>query len=73
MTRGAGANVLVWTASHPNGLVTLRRQARMRGERPVNIPVRIGMDTSKSVFQLHGVDENEVVVVLRPWFQRAPR
>lgn len=30
----------------------------------MNIPVRIGMDTSKSVFQLHGVDENEVVVVL---------
>jgi transposase len=29
----------------------------------MNIPVRIGMDTSKSVFQLHGVDENEVVVV----------
>jgi hypothetical protein len=28
----------------------------------MNIPVRIGMDTSKSVFQLHGVDENEVVV-----------
>lgn len=30
----------------------------------MNIPVRIGMDTSKSMFQLHGVDENEVVVVL---------
>jgi hypothetical protein len=28
----------------------------------MNLPVRIGMDTSKSVFQLHGVDENEVVV-----------
>src|SRR6202000_500094 len=28
-------------------------------------PVRIGMDTSKSVFQLHGVDENEAVVVRR--------
>jgi transposase len=31
----------------------------------VNKPVRIGMDTSKSVFQLHGVDENEVVAVRR--------
>lgn len=30
-----------------------------------NIPVRIGMDTAKSVFQLHGVDENEAVVVRR--------
>ena len=31
----------------------------------MNAPVRIGMDTAKSVFQLHGVDENEVVVVRR--------
>ncbi|MET4717261.1 putative SOS response-associated peptidase YedK [Bradyrhizobium japonicum] len=29
----------------------------------MNLPVRIGMDTSKSVFQLHGVDENEVEFV----------
>ena len=36
----------------------------------MNIPVRIGMDTSKSVFQLHGVDENEAVVVRRQ-FRRA--
>lgn len=32
-------------------------------------PVRIGMDTSKSVFQLHGVDEKEAVV-LRRQFRR---
>lgn len=36
----------------------------------MNIPVRIGMDTSKSVFQLHGVDQDEVVVVRRQ-FRRA--
>jgi transposase len=36
----------------------------------MNTPVRIGMDTSKSVFQLHGVDQNEVVVVRRQ-FRRA--
>ena len=30
-----------------------------------NPPVRIGMDTSKSVFQLHGVDADEIVVVRR--------
>ncbi len=36
----------------------------------MNIPTRIGMDTAKSVFQLHGVDENEVVVVRRQ-FRRA--
>lgn len=35
-----------------------------------NAPVRIGMDTAKSVFQLHGVDENEEVVVRRQ-FRRA--
>jgi transposase len=28
-------------------------------------PVRIGMDTSKSVFQLHGVDEKEVAILRR--------
>jgi transposase len=37
----------------------------LRGENNVVTPVRIGMDTAKSVFQLHGVDENEVVVVRR--------
>jgi transposase len=36
----------------------------------VNTPVRIGMDTSKSVFQLHGVDQSEAVVVRRQ-FRRA--
>src|SRR3954463_7228886 len=36
----------------------------------MNLPVRIGKATSKSVFQLHGVDENEVVVVRRQ-FRRA--
>jgi transposase len=36
----------------------------------MNLPIRIGMDTSKSVFQLHGVDENEAVVVRRQ-FRRA--
>jgi hypothetical protein len=29
----------------------------------VDTPIRIGMDTAKSVFQLHGVDENETVVL----------
>lgn len=30
-----------------------------------NPPIRIGMDTSKSIFQLHGVDADEVVVIRR--------
>jgi transposase len=33
-------------------------------------PFRIGMDTSKSVFQLHGVDADEGIVVRRA-FRRA--
>jgi hypothetical protein len=37
----------------------------------MNYPVRIGMDTSKSAFQLHGVDENEVVVVRRQFRRTA--
>lgn len=32
-----------------------------------SMPVRIGMDTAKSVFQLHGVDENEEVVLRRQY------
>ena len=36
----------------------------------MNLPILIGMDTSKSVLQLHGVDENEGVVVRRQ-FRRA--
>jgi transposase len=36
----------------------------------MKLPVRIGMDTSKSVFQLHGIDKNEAVVVRRQ-FRRA--
>jgi transposase len=31
----------------------------------MNTPVRIGMDTAKSVFQLHAVDANEAVVLRR--------
>jgi transposase len=31
----------------------------------VSTPVRIGLDTSKNVFQLHGVDEDEAVVLRR--------
>ena len=34
---------------------------------------RIGIDTSKSVFQLHGVDEREQVVLLRKLRRRSGR
>jgi transposase len=36
----------------------------------MNAPVRIGMDTAKSVFQLHGVDANETVVIRRQMRRR---
>ena len=34
---------------------------------------RIGIDTSKSVFQLHGVDEAEQVVLQRKLRRRGPK
>jgi transposase len=37
---------------------------RSQRSRPVTI-IRIGLDTAKHVFQVHGVDENEQTVVLR--------
>ena len=64
------ANVLVWTASHPNGFMTLTSKARWEERSMKNTPIRIGMDTSKSVFQLHGVNSAEEVVVRRQ-FRRA--
>jgi hypothetical protein len=38
-------------------IIGMRNQRR--GKHTMKLPVRIGMDTSKSVFQLHGVDESE--------------
>src|SRR5229473_1993196 len=35
-----------------------------KGSRPMTI-IRIGLDTAKHVFQVHGVDENEQPVVCR--------
>lgn len=51
-------------------LTHLRYGLPDHGQKPEEIamknpPVRIGMDTSKSVFQLHGVDADEVVVIRR--------
>jgi hypothetical protein len=56
-------------ASHPDGLMPLQRRRQLgevSSER--SCPHRHGY--LKSVFQLHGVDENEVVVVRRQ-FRRA--
>src|SRR5215210_4634273 len=50
-----------------------------KGSRPMSI-IRIGLDTAKHVFQLHGVDENEQPVLRRrlgrqevaPFFAKLP-
>src|SRR5712691_8935983 len=39
-------------------------EQRSQGSRPMTI-IRIGLDTSKHVFQVHGVDENEQPVLRR--------
>jgi transposase len=50
----------------PDGIVMCQNEvvADLKQGRPsVEKLIRIGMDTSKSVFQLHGVDEAEQVVM----------
>jgi transposase len=59
-SRGHGpAALLEWTA--PDGIECARLRVvktTAKGSRPMTI-IRIGLDTSKSVFQVHGVDEQE--------------
>ena len=45
--------------------MTLKASEPERKESLLKPPVRIGMDTAKNVFQLHGVDEAEGVVLRR--------
>src|SRR5271163_1550430 len=57
--------MLGWTA--PDGIecARLRRvQQLSQGSRPMTI-IRIGLDTAKHVFQVHGVDESEQPVLRR--------
>jgi transposase len=55
----------VWTA--PKGIVCQSEAIKglKRGEPSVNEIIRIGLDTSKHVFQLHGVDAQERPVLRR--------
>src|SRR5258708_37018232 len=56
-------NMLGWTA--PNGIDSASCDcAIQQGSRPMSI-IRIGLDTAKHVFQVHGVDENEQPVLQR--------
>src|SRR6202795_3630591 len=56
--------MLGWTA--PDGIECARLWClqRSQGSRPMTI-IRIGLDTSKHVFQVHGVDETEQPVLRR--------
>jgi len=57
--------MLGWTA--PDGISCARLRVvatTAKGSRPMTI-IRIGLDTSKHVFQLHGVDEQEEPVLRR--------
>src|SRR5260370_41659223 len=55
--------MLGWTA--PDGIDSASCDyAIQQGSRPMTI-IRIGMDTAKHVFQVHGVDENEQPVLRR--------
>jgi transposase len=58
--------VLGWTA--PDGIVMCQNEVvedLKQGRPSVDKLIRIGMDTSKSVFQLHGVNEAEQPVLLK--------
>src|SRR6202051_3646640 len=62
--RGTVQRLLVWTAPDGIDCARLRSVADVRQRRPsVEQISRIGMDTSKHVFQLHGVNSAEVVVL----------
>jgi transposase len=76
------ATLLVWTAPHAAsrcasvGSLSLPKQ----GEPSVEQVIRIGLDTSKSVFVVHGVDTRERVMLRRklrraemePFFAKLP-
>src|ERR1700730_6313461 len=57
--------MLGWRATPPSGVASLGR-CRSHGRRPsMDHIIRIGMDTSKHVFQLHGVNAAEEPVLRR--------
>jgi transposase len=60
----------VWTAFNRNGFLDALVSGTQREEERMNTIIRIGMDTAKNVFQLHGVDETEAVVLRRQMRRR---
>src|SRR5882724_8055567 len=57
-------NMRRWTAPDRIDSARLSFCAIQQGSRPMTI-IRIGLDTAKHVFQVHGVDENEQPVLRR--------
>ena len=57
--------VMVWTAPYGIDCARMRLLISQTREPSVNQIIRIGMDTSKHIFQLHGVDATEQVVLRR--------
>ena len=56
---------MVWTAPYGIDCAGMRLLISQTREPSVNQIIRIGMDTSKHIFQLHGVDATEQVVLRR--------
>jgi len=54
---------MVWTAPYGISCARMRLLRSQTREPSVNQIIRIGMDTSKNIFQLHGVDASEQVVL----------
>src|SRR6266404_3766023 len=57
--------VMVWTAPYGIECARMRLLQSQTREPSVNQIIRIGMDTSKHIFQLHGVDSAERPVLRR--------
>src|SRR5580704_3558981 len=55
--------VMVWTAPYGIDCARMRLSRSHTREPSVNEIIRIGMDTSKHIFQLHGVDAQERTVL----------
>src|SRR5947199_8937888 len=55
--------VMVWTAPYGIECARMRLLQSQTREPSVNQIIRIGMDTSKHIFQLHGVDAAEQAVL----------
>ena len=55
--------LMVWTAPYGIRCARMRLSKTHSQEPSVSQIIRIGMDTSKHIFQLHGVDASEQVVL----------